>query len=83
MGAEKVGEMLHQELTEFLRRQEVGGRRLVGDGQQDFVGGSEAAEGDVAVAEFRQDGDGVCELAKGEVGKRDVDHVVSGCAVVR
>lgn len=79
---EKVGQMLHQELAELLRPEKVGGGRLAGDRHEDFVGGSEASEGDAAATDFRQDGDGVCELAEGHVGKRDGDHGVSGRAVV-
>lgn len=56
---------------------------MAGDGHENFVGGSEAVEGDGAVAaDFCQDGDGVCELAEREVGKCDGDHGVSGCAVM-
>lgn len=83
MGAEKVGEMPHQELAEFLRSKEVSGGRLAGDGQEDFTGWSEAAERGGTVADFCQDGDGVRELAEGEVGKRDGNHGVSRSAVVR
>lgn len=82
VGAEKVGEVLHQELAEFLRPEEIGGGRLAGDGQEDLVGGSETVEGDCAAADFSQDGDCVCDLAEGQVGKRDGDDGVSGRAVV-
>lgn len=40
VGAKKVGEMLHQELAEFLRLEEVGAGRVAGDGQEDFGGWS-------------------------------------------
>lgn len=82
VGAEKVGEVLHQELPELLRPQKVGGGGLAGDGQENFAGGSETVKRDVAAADFRQDGDCVCDLAEREVGKCDGDYGVSGCAVV-
>ena len=50
VGAKKVGKMLHQELAYFLCPKKVGGGRLAGDGQENFVGGGEAVDGDGAVA---------------------------------
>ena len=44
--------MLHQEIPELLREEEVGGWRLFANRKEDLVGGAEAGEGGDSSTDF-------------------------------
>lgn len=61
--------MLHHEVPQFLRLQEVDGGRLTSDGDESASGWGEqrvVPDGINAAADFGEDGHGVGELSLGE-----------------
>ena len=73
MALEEKGEVLHEQLAEFLRQEEIDAWRVFADREEDFVGRVETREVVHSRTDFHQDGHGVGELAFGEVREGDVD----------